>query len=332
MQKQVTIILFIFLSLITSSYPQILEGYVFDENNNPLIGVNIYLANTNIGTTTNLDGHFLIKLKTGFCKIIFSHIGFISDTLNISLNKEEVVSKKINLKLNYINLPAIIVYAADYNQAEDIIKKVIDNKDDYLKRLKNYSYDAYTKTVLLVPPDDSLRYGGITQTLSKGFYQYPDKFQEVILSKIQTKNITEAHNIFSIGKIPNVLEENLTFDDEKIISPLNSNATKYYMYEMSDTSVFDYKKVFNIKFYPRNENLHLFSGIISILDESFVPIKVELYGNNRIITKIRKDIIIKQQFRKYKNFFWLPNEIIYCSTIDMGIPGVPSIYLNQLAL
>ncbi|GAB6283681.1 MAG: hypothetical protein STSR0008_24700 [Ignavibacterium sp.] len=332
MNKHIVMILFFLLSFIDTSYSQILEGYVLDDNNNPLIGVNIYLANSNIGTTSNLDGNFLIKLKIGHNKIIFSYIGYFSDTLYIALNKDEVASKKIILRQSHITLQDVIVYADEFNEAEKIIKKVIDNKNDYLSKLTNYSYDAYTKTVLLVPSDDSLRYGGITQTLSKGFYQYPDKFQEVILSKNQTKNITEAHNIFSIGKIPNVLEENLTFDDEKIISPLNSNAIKYYRYEMSDTTLFDYKKVFNIKFYPRNENLHLFSGIIGILDESFVPIKVELYGNNRIITKIRKDIIIKQQFRNYENFFWLPNEIIYCSAIDMGIPGVPSIYLNQLAL
>ncbi len=332
MQKQVTIILFLFLSLITSSYSQILEGYVSDENNSPLIGVNIYLTNTNIGTTTNIDGRFLIKLKTGINKIIFSYIGFISDTLNLSLNKNEIITKNIILKESHITLPEVIVYASEFNKAEKIIKKVIDNKNDYLNRLKNYSYDAYTKTVLLVPSNDSLRYGGITQTLSKGFFEQHNKFQEVILSKNQTKNITEAHNIFSIGKIPNVLEEYLIFDDVKIISPLNSNAFHYYYYDIVDTTYLSSKRIFNIKFAPQNENLPLFTGTLSVLDEIFVPIKVELYGQNNIITKVSKNIVVKQQFREYEDEFWLPIEVVYNSTVDMGIPSIPPVYFNQLSL
>ena len=331
LRQSITIFIFLFLST-TNSFTQILEGYVYDENNNPLIGANIYLVNTNIGTTTNIDGRFLIKLKEAGNKIIFSYIGFISDTLNLALNKNEVINKKIVLKQSNITLTEVIIYAWEFNEAEKIIKKVIENKNDYINKVNNYSYDAYTKTVLLVPSDDSLRFGGITQTLSKGFYLHPDRFQEIILTKNQTKNISEAHNILSIGKIPNILEEYLTFDEEKIISPLNSNALDYYYYNIIDTTLLSNKRVFNIEFTPKNKNLPLFSGSLSIVDKLYVPVKVELYGQNNIITKIRKDLFVKQQFREYENEFWLPIEIIYNSTVDMGIPGIPPVYFNQLSL
>ncbi|MDI6780012.1 MAG: DUF5686 family protein [Bacteroidota bacterium] len=329
---KIALISLYFFFYLSHSFAQILNGYVFDENNNPLVSANIHLSNTNIGTTTNLDGHFLIKLKEGRSTLIFSYIGFINDTLNVLLDKNEVVSKKINMKQSHIALPGVVIYAFEYNEAEKIIRNVTHNKNDYLKKLRNYIYDAYTKTVLLVPSNDSLLFGGITQTLSKGFYQYPDKFQEVILTKNQTKNITEAHNVFSIGKIPNILEERLSFDEEKIISPLNSNALNYYSYDIIDTTFLYNKEVFNIKFIPKNENLPLFSGNLSIVDELFVPVKVELYGQNNIITKIRKDIVVKQQFREYESEFWLPVEIIYNSKVDMGIPGIPPVYFNQLSL
>jgi hypothetical protein len=332
MVNKLLTILILLLFLNSNSYSQILKGFVYDENKNPLVGVNIFLLNSNIGTTSNLDGHFLIKLNSGYNQIIFSYIGFVSDTLKLSLGNNETISQNVLLKQSYIQMPEVIVKASDLNEAERIIKKVIDNKNNYLNNLKNYSYDAYTKTVLLVPTEDSVRYGGITQTLSKGYFESPDKFQEVILSKIQTKNITEAHNIFSIGKIPNILDEYLKFDDEKIISPLNINALYYYYYKIIDTTYISNVRIFNIEFYPQNRNLHLFSGKLSILDKKLVPIKVELFGEERIITKIRNKIEVKQQFREYENEFWLPTEVIYNSTIDMGIPSIPPIYFNQLSL
>ena len=325
-------ILILLLFMNSISYSQILKGFVYDENENPLVGVNIFLLNSNIGTTSNLEGHFLIKLNSGNNQIIFSYIGFISDTLNLLLNKKETISQNVILKQSYIEMPEVIVKASDLNEAERIINKVIDNKNNYLSKLKNYSYDAYTKTVLLVPNGDSVRYGGITQTLSRGYFENPDKFQEVILSKIQTKNITEAHNIFSVGKIPNILDEYLIFDDEKIISPLNFNALNYYNYNIIDTTYLSNEKVFNIEFYPKNKNLHLFSGMISILNKKLVPIKVELFGKENVVTKIRKNIEVKQQFREYENEFWLPTEVIYNSKIDLEIPSIPPIYFNQISL
>jgi len=54
------------------SYAQQLNGFVYNEHMEPLPGVNIYLQSTNIGTSTNLDGHFIIKLKEGVNTIVFS--------------------------------------------------------------------------------------------------------------------------------------------------------------------------------------------------------------------------------------------------------------------
>ncbi|MFA6981054.1 MAG: DUF5686 family protein [Ignavibacteriaceae bacterium] len=333
MEKRICISLIIYLSLcFSNTQAQQLDGFVYDEQMRSLPGVNIYLKNTNTGTAANLDGRYIIKLNEGSNTIIFSCVGFISDTLNLTIDRGELLTKNIILKSSPIELPEVIIYAIEISEAEKIIRKAIANKIDYLKKIRNYIYDAYTKTVLLVPSDDSLRYGGVLQTLSKAFYQYPDKFQEVILAKNQTKNITEANNIFSIGKIPNVLEEYITLDDERIISPLSINALDYYSYALIDTSFLSNQRVFNLEFAPKNNNLPLFHGKISIVDNAFTVAAVELTGEKNIITKDRQKIIIREKFRQYENFFWLPVEIFYGSEVNIGIPGIPPIYFNQTSL
>lgn len=326
------IFLFVLFSINLILEGQQLCGFVHSSNGKPLSGVNIYLQNTNIGTTTNSDGYYSLLIQNKSNKIIFSYIGFINDTLKIDFSNNLTIEKNIILKINAIKLDEVVISSTQYNDAEKLILKVIKNKNTYLKQIKNYTYDAYTKTVLLAPKNDSLRMGGILQTLSQGYFQYPDKFQETILSKTQTKNISEAYNIFSIGKIPNVLDEYLTFDDEKILSPLNANALDYYSFSTIDTTFLSGRKVFNLEFRPKNNTYQLFSGKISIIDKYFAVVSVELFGKDNVSTRARKNITIKENFRQFENSFWLPIHVLYNSIVDLGIPGLPNIHINQTSL
>ena len=325
-------ILFFTLWSINIILGQQLSGYVHSSNGEPLSGVNIYIQNTNVGTTTNADGYYSLQIQNELSEIIFSYIGFINDTLKIDFTKNTIIEKNIILKINTVELDEIVISTTQYNDAEKLILKVIENKNNYLKQIKNYTYDAYTKTILLAPKNDSLRIGGVLQTLSQGYFEYPDKFQETIISKTQTKNISAAYNIFSIGKIPNVLENNLTFDDEKIFSPLNTNALDYYSFNIIDTSFLSDQKVFNVKFHPRNNKSQLFNGKISIIDKYFAVVAVELFGENNVTTSARKNITLKENFRQFENFFWLPINVTYNSIIDLGFPGLPNIHIEQTSL
>lgn len=59
-------------------------GVVKDSHNEPLIGVSIAISNTaGLGTTTNIDGQYKIKVER-YSKLIFSYIGF---------NKQEIMVK-----------------------------------------------------------------------------------------------------------------------------------------------------------------------------------------------------------------------------------------------
>ena len=45
------------------SFGQTLEGSVFDENKNPVMGVSIYLDGTTIETSTDENGKYILNLK-----------------------------------------------------------------------------------------------------------------------------------------------------------------------------------------------------------------------------------------------------------------------------
>ena len=47
------------------------------DNNNPLIGVNIVVKNTNMGTTTDAEGNYVLEGIAGDAVLVFSYIGLL---------------------------------------------------------------------------------------------------------------------------------------------------------------------------------------------------------------------------------------------------------------
>ena len=74
-------------------FSQSILGKVTNENNEPLVGANVFWANTTIGTTTGVKGEFELSTKGISNKLLIaSYVGHIVDTLEIA-NQTFVVFK-----------------------------------------------------------------------------------------------------------------------------------------------------------------------------------------------------------------------------------------------
>jgi hypothetical protein len=312
---------------------QSLTGYVFDSNSNPLPGANIYIDNSNKGSISNADGYYVLNLKPGQYRIIYNYIGYQNDTLNISIRADEQLKKNIILKEYLLQSEAIMIFASEYNDAQEIVWKTIQNKNNYLASIKNYEYDAYQKTIFRLDVKNKKNLiGGLIETHSKGYYKYPNEFEEVVLAKKTSANFTDITNIFAVGKLPNLLEESIKFDELSVVTPLSKKALDYYKFDMVDTTYFNNGMVFNMTFEPKIQGVPLFSGKMSIIDKDFAVIYCELDGQDRIVTQLRNNIRITQKFRQYESQFWFPTEMTMKSNIDLDIPGLPVLYWTQHGL
>jgi hypothetical protein len=322
----------IFLSLTTVIFSQSISGYLLNDQNQPLIGGSISILGTNMGVAANNDGFYRIKLHQGIYNIVVSNIGYQSDTVLISIKENQDLRKDFSLKPATILLEEILVFSKNLNSAEEIILKAIDRKEEYLKKIRNYEYSAFSKTTFILKPDSNKEViGGLTEVLSKGFFQAPNNFQEVILAKRQTANFSEVYNIFSSGRILSTLDDVLNIDELSVISPLNKNALNYYHFNTVDTTYYDSRRVFNIAFKPKNNTLPLFEGKISIIDGLYCVIAVQLIGGERIKSTIKSDIKIRQSFREFEGYFWFPIQYDIAFNLDIGLPNVKKIYIHQLS-
>lgn len=106
--------LFIFLIVPTSIHSQILiQGKVLSaDNNDPLPGATIVVKDTNIGTSTDFNGAYTVKIPEGATTLVFSYLGYIE--------KEILIGKKTNINcfLEYENAKLEEVIVVGYGSAK----------------------------------------------------------------------------------------------------------------------------------------------------------------------------------------------------------------------
>ena len=94
MFKNIAFLLFFVSQFIYSQ--ETIKGIVTDENNQPLLGANVFWFNTAIGTTTDENGNFTIKKSPETTFLVVSYIGFETKKIEITSNTISVVLKEVN--------------------------------------------------------------------------------------------------------------------------------------------------------------------------------------------------------------------------------------------
>ena len=94
MLKQLYLILLITFFAISARADEV-KGHVFDDNNQPVIGANVYWEGTQQGTTTDVDGAFKLKTRKSTNNLVVSYIGYTTFVMSVT-NPDELL--QITLK------------------------------------------------------------------------------------------------------------------------------------------------------------------------------------------------------------------------------------------
>lgn len=97
-----TIGLFLCTTLSFANVQQLVSGTIVDENGEKLVGVNVQIKGTTIGTVTNLSGRYSIEAPSENSVLVFSYIGFkttelvaTGSVLNVTLNFDETALEQV---------------------------------------------------------------------------------------------------------------------------------------------------------------------------------------------------------------------------------------------
>jgi TonB dependent receptor-like, beta-barrel/CarboxypepD_reg-like domain/TonB-dependent Receptor Plug Domain len=120
------VIILIFFIIISSVFPKVsskgnLEGKVVDNSNkSPLIGVNIFIKDENIGTTTNAHGFYQFKnLAVGTYTIQFSYIGYNKITkTDIIIRPKRTTYLNVDLQTSIVELENVVVESGYFHEID----------------------------------------------------------------------------------------------------------------------------------------------------------------------------------------------------------------------
>jgi len=78
------------------------SGVVYDEQNEPLIGVSVVVKGTTIATITDLDGRFSLAIPQNGKELTFSYLGYENQTTPISSSQMNVRLRESNMQLSEV--------------------------------------------------------------------------------------------------------------------------------------------------------------------------------------------------------------------------------------
>lgn len=297
---------------------------------------NVKILNEPVGTAANSNGEYRFNLSKGNYTLVYSFIGFKSDTITIELNRDLVINSELVPKELQIS---DVTVTPGINPAIKLIEKAIEQKQTRNSKIESYVFDAYTKGVvrsdkeisgttgqikmnMLEGSDSSdLKIVGIVENQSKGYFNYPDDYKDEILARKQTANFPASLNVITGGRIiKSFYDETLNLTGATIPSPIADYALDYYYYYIEDSLAYGEKKVFQIYFAPDNANDPGFIGRIFITDKTFDLVKVDVEINSAANPGgLFNDLKVYQQFIPFDGIY-MPVDYRLFGEIDfMGL-------------
>jgi hypothetical protein len=276
--------------------PFILKARVFDnENKNPIAFASIGIAEQNLGTITNTDGYFVLKVPASFSNatLLVSHIGYMSKGMPVQLINDQLVN--IYLDRRIISIQEVIIR---YIDPVVILGKALEQR-----KVNNFEEPTYLTTFYregVQKNECLLSYSEAVFKVFKSSYSLSEKFDQVKLlksRKIQNENANDT--VFL--KLKAGILAGLQLDIVKCLPDfLDPEQMNYYTFTYSDLVSYNEKNAYAISF-VQNKGIDdaLFTGTIYIDNESFAILGADFEVNPEYIDKAVDDLVQKKS-RKLK--------------------------------
>ncbi len=313
-----------------TAYGATVSGTIYNAQTGEPVGfASVQALGTGRTMIANETGQYRLRLNDGHYRLKFSCIGYLSDEQEVDL--KDSLTLDVHLVPAAIVIKGIKVYDRALDPGQKIIVEAIKRKNDILSHIKSYSFDSYSRITFTRPDkkaDDSSRIFLIAESQTSGYWQYPDKYKEIINSRRQTANIPPEANLVALGEILNFNLNRIDLGRYSVVSPTATDALDYYNYYLMDTIYIDKKPVFHLEFEPRSQSVPLFAGTLDIADSTYDVVGVSVTFNEALDFPMLEDALFSQTFAEFEGEYWMPIEEQIAAKINIPVPGIPTLTLD----
>lgn len=347
------------LVLITASisYSQyILKGNVSDKVGAPLPGVKIYVENSTYGVITDYGGDYFLELpKKQEYRVNYTMLGMQDTAYSILIDKK-LTEWNVTLIEEVTQLESVEVVTKKINVANQIIRKVRDNRKNLAYQFDNYTCDTYLKTSLKQQPRDLLfsrsdtidtipQTTSLIESLSKTTFISPNVYHEKILAHhdysdkepvrtgsaidyfmddiIVPTQVIEADPYIFFEKVEdgdfNLYQNMINLprvSEHPITSPLGIQAFTNYKFTLTGIFEENEQKIYEIDVDPRFNYAPLMKGTLYVIDSLWVVKSFNLSVNSSAMPFFKDFTVIQDYEQKDSN--WIPVRREYIYTINEG--------------
>jgi hypothetical protein len=285
-----------------------LKGRVFDnENKNPVPYVSIGIEQHNIGTITNTDGCFILKIPADCANasLIISHIGFKSQTIPIQLIDNEQVD--IFLERRIISIQEVIIR---YIDPVTIVTKAVEQREVNNSKSPVYLTTFYREGVK--KNEKVISYSEAVFKVYKSSFDLNEQYDQVKLLKSRKVQNTSAKDTVLIKFKAGILA-GLQLDIVKSLPGfLDIEQFPLYTFTYSDLVSYNDREAYAITFkQKRGVEDPLFTGTLFIDNESFAILGADFEVNPDYLDKAINDLVQKKSRKLIVKFEKINYSISY---------------------
>lgn len=300
--------------------------------------VSIYVKNSSIGTSTDENGMYNIRLSTSPDSLTASFVGYLPKTLAV---QKGVASQTLNFSLgtNAQQLQEVVIRPGE-NPAWPIMRQVMEHKNTNDKRkLSAYQYEAYTKMQFDVLNLDQQKGKGlvgkaITSLVDTQLYLAGEDGRKVLPFFIseaisdyyytrepkRSKESIKATKVTGIGLQDGTLVSQVigsSYQDynfyqnwvsvlqKNFISPIADGWKGYYTYTLEDSTYIGNDWAYEISFIQKRPQDLAFNGRMWITAKEYALRKIDVTVSKSANINFVERIALRQELQRVGEQAWM---------------------------
>lgn len=286
----------------------------------------IMVKGTTLGTNSNVNGLYALKLNAGTYEIVYQYIGFTKKTITVNLINDKQLD--VELIAEGVSLKEVEIKAGE-DPAYPIIRKAIKKRKYYLNQVDAYTCKAYIKGLQKINSlpknlkgliklsggdlSDTAEMKGVvylSESESKYHFRKENDEKEIMFSsKVSGDNKSFSFNQLSDMKMnfySNLVEVS-NLSDRPFTSPINDNAFLFYRYYLLGTINGEGYPIYKIKVVPKRKTDPCFHGIIYIQDSTWRITSIDMMLTKDAKIDFVDTLLIKQLYAPVvADSLWMP--------------------------
>ncbi|HCN84599.1 MAG TPA: hypothetical protein DIT07_13415 [Sphingobacteriaceae bacterium] len=326
MRFRVLFLLFLHLKFFASAQEITISGRITDGQGKPIPFTSVSTKDHKISAIANEDGYYKLSLVPDKYVLVFSYIGYKPREVAVLLKKASSIN--IEMEADVYRLEEVIITSPKNDPALAMIKKVIAKRKNFQNEAPAYSCDVYVRGVqkLTHAPKKILGRNiadiiGLdasgkailyqSETYSRIYLNRPDKKEIMIASKVAGDNKGFSFNSgldLQINFYNNLLHWD-ALGNSNFVSPIADNATEYYRYKLTGSSVINGRTIHKIQVSSRSRNSPAFNGDLYILEGDWRLYSVDLTLTSNARINFVDTLQINQNFVEVEKNVWKQSDI-----------------------